>query len=358
MAILIVLPNDALGGAEQYLKMLASYHIDNEVTIYFLKKNNTKQWESIEGITHQHFMSSTHELIGLIRFVFIMLFKNTKCDYTFSSHTKINALLDILRSLQIIKTKYLVVRESTSIFLRYKGLKLKYYKLLYAIGYNKTDLIICQTDVMKKQFLDFNPKISKRTVVAVIPNPIDLSNANKNASEVIKTDTNYVVSAGRFIPLKGFDLLIKAFSEIKKTQPQLKLILLGEGPEKQSLELLSKELQLENDVVFAGHVANVYTYFKHARLCVVSSKIEGFPNVLLQMMSQNTKVVSTLCAGGIADIPGIFTCETNSDVALEKTMIKCLSENTEQNTLLFNNFLKSRTMEAFMNTVNKKLETL
>ncbi len=359
MKILLVLPNDSLGGAEQYLKMIASYYNEHEVSIFFLQNNKTRQWEDLKSTTKQRYLSNTHELLGVLRFVFIMLFSTKKFDYSFTSHVKTNAYVDVLRQLGIIKSKFHIARESTSIFLRYKGLKLKYYKILYAIGYKKIDLIICQTDVMKNQFVKFNPKISKSTKLDVIPNPIDLKTIQiKSQEESGVYNFDYIVSAGRLIPEKGFDVLIQAFKSVRESYPKLKLVILGSGNELESLKSLATNLNLIEQVVFAGYSDNVYKHFKAAKLCVVSSRIEGFPNVLLQMMSQNTKVVSTLCAGGIDSIPGVFTCKTDDSNLLASTIISCLSEDTSSNKSTFKNYLSTRSIDAFVNTVNNKLEVI
>ena len=262
MKILLVLPNDSLGGAEQYLKMIASYYNEHEVSIFFLKNNKTRQWEDLKSTTKQRYLSNTHELLGVLRFVFIMLFCTKKFDYSFTSHVKTNAFIDILRQLGIVKSKFHIARESTSIFLRYKGLKLKYYKILYAIGYKKVDLIICQTDVMKNQFIKFNPKISKSTKLEVIPNPIDLKTIQiKSQEESGVYDFDYIVSAGRLIPEKGFDVLIQAFKSIRENNPKLNLVLLGSGNELENLKSLATNLNLIDQVVFAGYSDNVYKHF-------------------------------------------------------------------------------------------------
>lgn len=359
MKLLFVLPNDSLGGAEQYLKMIATYFKKEDITIYFLKNNKSKQWSNLDSQTKQFFMSSRHEFLGLLRFILLMLFSSKKYDYIYTSHVKTNALIGLLRFFSIVKSKFHIARESTSIFLRYKGFKLKYYKLLYAIGYNNIDVIICQTELMKNQFLKHNSKISNKTSIVVIPNPIDLSIAKTKIQEASNSfDFDYIVSAGRLIPEKGYDILIQAFKQIKEQHQNLKLVILGNGKELENLKSITEKLELINDVVFPGHVTNVYTYFKNAKLCIVSSRIEGFPNVLLQMMSQNTKVVSTLCAGGIDTIPGIFTCETNNHKLLNDAIAKCLTSNTEENSEVFKKYLNSRSIESFIKTTNKKLETI
>src|SRR5690606_21926313 len=87
-------------------------------------------------------------------------------------------------------------------------------------------------------------------------------------------------------------------------------------------------------------------------LCVMSSRIEGFPNVLLQMMSQNNKVVSTLSAGGIKEMDGIFTCKTNDVTSLSHTIIECLKSNTDENRYIFDKELKKRTIDTFANEIS------
>ena len=113
-------------------------------------------------------------------------------------------------------------------------------------------------------------------------------------------------------------------------------------------------LGLQNRVILYGFAKNVYPIFKKAKLCVVSSRIEGFPNVLLQMMSQNNAIVSTLCAGEIANIKGIFTCENNDVASLKDAMEKGLNNN-KNNQLIFKDYLKSRSIDKFVNSILKKI---
>jgi glycosyltransferase involved in cell wall biosynthesis len=355
--VLIVLPNDSLGGAEQYLKMIATYYKAEEVSIYFFKNDNKKQWDDLKNSSSQKFISSKHEFFGLLGFVLLMIQSKTSYEYVFSSHIFTNSIVGLLRRFRIIKTKYFVARESTSIFLRFKGIKLLIYKFWYKIGYYKIDLLICQTELMKNQLVKHFSSLSKRTQIVVIPNPINLELIKDKASETLNTklDVDYIVSAGRLIHIKGYDILIKAFSEIKKQHHNLKLIILGSGSQKEQLKELITTLNLTNDVILPGHVSNVYKYFKNAKLCVVSSRLEGFPNVLLQMMSQNNNVVSTLCAGGIENIKGVFTCKTDNTETLKNTINLCLKGTTKDNRQLFDTFLKSRNIDSFINTINTHL---
>ncbi|WP_066225423.1 glycosyltransferase [Formosa haliotis] len=279
-------------------------------------------------------------------------------NYVFTSHVYLNALIGLLLKFKALKTEYFIARESTSIFTRFKGSKLLSYKLAYKIGYYNINLLICQTQFMKDQLILNIPFIKNRTLVKVIPNPINL-----NYSQKIKTNQkiqscnhDYIVSAGRLIDEKGFDILIKSFELLKKDFPNLYLYILGNGQNKTELKSLVNNLNLSTSVIFTGHVDDVYSYFKYAKICVVSSRVEGFPNVLLQMMSQNTKVVSTLCAGGINEIKGIFTCNTECINSLYESLKLCYSSDTSFNRKEFDLFLETRTIIKFIQQINSYIE--
>lgn len=356
--ILIVLPTDSLGGAENYLKMIAIHYKNDDVDVYSFKNNERGRWDDIKEFTNLRFISKTHEIIGLIQFFFIMLFKRKKYDYIFTSQVYANAMVGIMKSLGILKSKYLIARESTSIFIRFKGKQLQFYKSIINLGYRKMDVLICQTELMKQQFSEHFSKIERRTKVSVIPNPIDLKLSNTLASFELETilPDKYIVSAGRLIELKGYDLLIDAFSKLKAEHPNLKLIILGEGGLLDTLQTQAKDLNISDSVIFPGFVKNVYAYFKQAKMCVVSSRIEGFPNVLLQMMSQNFSVVSTLCAGGIEHIEGVYTCEPDNGKALFEAMKTCFDTDNTSIRAIFDSYLNSRSMESFLDIIDSQVK--
>lgn len=359
MKILIISPANAMGGAEQYLNMIATYFKGSTVDIYFLSLLGKDYWKNVDNYSNLHFPKGNNKLFSVLNFAFHPNHQKRKVyDYIFTSHVYTTGLIGILLQLNLIKTRNFVARESTSIFIRFKGIKLLSYKLFYWLGYKKVDLLICQTNLMKEQLIKGFPTLIKYTSIHVLPNPIDYSLITEREKYTIseKLPSNYIVTAGRLIYEKGYDILIDAFEKIKKDFPDLKLIILGEGSLKCELLNRAKSLNIENDVLFWGFVTNVYPYFKNAKACVVSSRVEGFPNVLLQMMSQNNNVISTTCAGGISDIPGIHISQTNNVDSLQRSILNALDSKAD-NRRLFTEFLKKRDISTFVTQINDHLKT-
>ncbi len=361
---LIVLPSDYLGGSEQLLYNLTNYLSGKKLNciVIILTKKNTGLWSNLEirnTIKHLPFKNLYWGYFNLIP-VLIKYSRQYDIAHILASQTLINGLLGFTKRIGFFKKARLVVRESTSIFHRLKGFKLTMYKTSYKLGYSKADLVICQTNFMKAQLVESLPWIQKKVNVVVLQNPINLTLVDQMANQKIEMipeikNNDFLVCAGRLISLKGFDVLIKALNEIRSDFPNLKLIILGEGSERNRLEELIHNLNMQETVILMGHVKNVYPYFKSARACVVSSRIEGFPNVLLQMMSQNANVVSTVCAGGIEKIEGVVTCKPDNVGSLASALNECLKIDPNFNRHIFDSYLKDRTIPKFINEISTKL---
>ena len=110
-----------------------------------------------------------------------------------------------------------------------------------------------------------------------------------------------VLSVGRLTDQKAFDVLIQAFSLVRKNRPA-RLLILGEGENRPALEALINQLGLEQDVNLMGFVQNPYPYMAHASLFVLPSRWEGLPTVLVEALYLGTPIVATDCPGGSREI--------------------------------------------------------
>lgn len=146
----------------------------------------------------------------------------------------------------------------------------------------------------------------RRDRVAVIANPIDLDaiRAQAEIGVAVSIDTPYAVTMGRLVPNKNFAMLIEAFARAGVAG---KLLILGDGPERDALTRQIEALGLTGRVVMPGFSANPFPTLARADFYVSPSRAEGFPNSLLEAMSVGLPVISTNCPSGpsevLADLP-------------------------------------------------------
>lgn len=337
------------GGSENVLKQIYRYYAAKGDSIYviFQKKKEFGGWDSIlDKNTHLLYGGGLISIISNLWHLRIIKF-----DLAYSTFTNYTGLLGLLKRMGILKIHRLIGRESTPIFDRYHGLNLRLRKLVYHLGYPAVDTVVCQTDYMRNRLITNLPGVTKNKRIIVVPNPIDLNQAVFKSSvedKEIDKFRPYIVTAGRFIKEKAYDVLLQSFKKLMEDYPQLTLLILGEGPLKEQIEKQIKELDLQRKVILYGFADNVFPFFKNARLCVISSRIEGFPNVLLQMMSQNDKVVSTLCADGIDKINGLFTCQPEDVNGLYEAMKICLEKCTKDCRNKFDMELSKRSINNYI----------
>ncbi|BCO09765.1 glycosyl transferase [Desulfolithobacter dissulfuricans] len=141
----------------------------------------------------------------------------------------------------------------------------------------------------------------------VVFNPLDLQTISARAKE--KNDHPWfrepgppvILGTGRLTEQKDFQTLVRAFA-LARARLEARLVILGEGEDRQKLEKLITSMNLENDISLPGFVSNPYPFMKHASLFVLSSRWEGLPNALLEAIALGTPVVATSCPSGPAEI--------------------------------------------------------
>ena len=177
--------------------------------------------------------------------------------------------------------------------------------ILLKIFYRYADEII---SVTKKGVMDIRRVASiKERQIHSIYNPIltDLFFKQKEMPLkchwiTSKTDP-ILLSVGRLDPVKDFQTLIKAFAIVLESI-NCRLVILGEGEERNNLESLILKLGLEDNVLLPGFVKNPFSYMKYASVFVLSSLAEGFGNVLVEAMACELPVISTDCPTGPREI--------------------------------------------------------
>jgi glycosyltransferase involved in cell wall biosynthesis len=170
--------------------------------------------------------------------------------------------------------------------------------------------------------------------IEVVPNPIPWPLAGGspklNPDSICKPGRKLLLAAGRLVPQKGFDLLIEAFAHLAERHNDWDLTILGEGPERQRIEQTISERGLGTRVKLPGWAGNMPDWYRRARLYVMSSRHEGFPNTLAEAMAHGLPAVSFNCDTGPGDIirDGIdgFLVPTEDVPALVASLERLMSD--------------------------------
>ena len=115
-------------------------------------------------------------------------------------------------------------------------------------------------------------------------------------------DLSVIISGGRHVPQKNFQLLIETFDKLIQEVPEARLMLFGEGPLTPDYEAKIKNKNLGSKIDILGYVSNPLEYLLHSDVFVLSSNREGLGNVIIEALAMGTPVVSTDCPHGPAEI--------------------------------------------------------
>ncbi len=186
-----------------------------------------------------------------------------------------------------------VVSERTDPFLYRIG---KVWDTLRLATYLLADRVVVQTEAAIPYF---PPAVRRR--IEVIPNPVPEPVPGPPPTPPFP-GRPVVVGLGRLHHEKGFDLLIRAMARIRHAHLDWHLAIFGEGPARNELEALVKDLDLADRVWMPGAVRDPARYLARADIFVLPSRTEGFPNALCEAMAVGLPVIAADCRSGPSEI--------------------------------------------------------
>ncbi|MGB3221270.1 MAG: glycosyltransferase [Desulforhopalus sp.] len=294
--ITLLLPELRIGGAQRVFLTLAKDFIARgfNVDLVVLANEGELLVEVPQGVRLVPLVNRPFSkrvmLLPILVFKLIRYLKKNQPDALLSTLTGTNLLAVIAHNLSNVNTR-LVLREASPL----ANLRHSYFLFLMRFLYKKADSVIVLTDFMKKE-VEKELKLPSQ-IVNQIPNPIDLERIERAAKEPLPKDFDcsqpYAIAVGRLVPPKDYLTLVNAFAEVPNTI-SLKLVILGEGPDRSILEKRIRELCLNDRIVLRGFDSNPYRWIARASLFLMSSRWEGFPNVLLEALALRKPVVSTI----------------------------------------------------------------
>lgn len=306
--IAVFLPNLTGGGAERVGLHLANglakcdYKVDLVLSqakgpyVKFVDKGvNLVDLKCSDGF------STLKSFFKIVRYL-----KENKPNVMFSTLFRANYISYLAIRWAGVDTR-LVVRHPNMLYPKdsVENLYSRLLKKLAVRAAKKADAVVLTSQLMKKELLNLTYVDDAK--IYVIPNPVPIEEITKKASKPLKHEwfelesPPVILSVGRLTVQKNYSNLILAFNEVIKNTPA-RLVILGEGEKRNELEALVDKLGLKESVSLPGFVDNPYQYMSRAKIFVLPSKWEGFPNVLVEAMACGAQVVATDCPGGTAEI--------------------------------------------------------
>jgi len=225
--------------------------------------------------------------------------------------------------------------------------------------YKYASKIIATSDALKSNIIKkFN---IDRKKVMVIPNPADSSYFLPKREKLDNPFTFLSIALLR--SEKRLDLLIKAFAKLHKIIPNIVLTIIGDGPEKSNLQLLSQKLQINDRVNFIGYQkkAVVADVIRNHDVLVLSSDVETFGVVLVEAMTVGLPVIATKCGGPESIVlpdTGILI-EPNNSTELYTAMKNIIDKYDEFDSIKIREIaLKSYSDNAYGNNIREAINSV
>lgn len=164
----------------------------------------------------------------------------------------------------------------------------------------RADALTCVSEDMVLQYRQVFRKPPHVCVYNIVDDPTSREKMREPVDDpwFVDKDRPVAVAAGMLAPWKGFEELITSFGLLRDRGRDVRLVIFGEGPDRAKLESLIATLGLGDRVRLPGHTSNPLKYFAHANVFVLSSRVEGMPNVLVEAMMCGATVVATDCPTG------------------------------------------------------------
>jgi glycosyltransferase involved in cell wall biosynthesis len=302
MRITLVVSQLGPGGAERVLSTMANHWSDTGVAVtvitigsletdfYALRPSISRRLLDLEGV------STTVVRTGCMTFRRLRALRR---ELIASKGNSIISFGDVTNVLTILATRGLgvpvLVSERIDPFHHDIGrLRNCFRRLVYRFA----DAVVVQTE----QIAASMDSIVPRRLLRVIPNFARRLVSSSTAPRGATRSRNLLVSMGSLTPRKQFDKLLRVFAKVAERQPDWHLLILGEGPEREALGALAKQLGIVSKVSLPGLHGEPEQVLQQADLFALTSRYEGLPNVLLEAMACGLPVVSFDCPGGPRDI--------------------------------------------------------
>jgi glycosyltransferase involved in cell wall biosynthesis len=324
MRLTLVISSLNSGGAERVLSILANAWAARGDQVTVVTTHDAGRAPDYEIRPDVQLVSVDPHRNGLMRQ--LMTLSQLRSVFRKSEPDVIISFLNYTNVLVLIASRWLRIPVIVSERLDPSVIKLSLpWSLLRRLTYHWTDLLVAQTATAARRY---EPLARER--VRVIPNPIDSLPHVSAEAPTVSLQRPTFLAVGRLHHQKGFDILISAMARVRESIPEWQLVILGSGDLRNELEAQIATAGLLHHVLLPGRVANPWPWYLAADVFVLSSRSEGFPNVLCEAMVAGMPVIATDCPSGPSDIitdgfDGLLV-PTNAPSHLSAAMIRMATD--------------------------------
>lgn len=300
------IPNLSGGGAQRVIINLARGFVERGRAVDLVVANATGPLhnEVPEGVRLIDLQSggALSSLPRLVKYI-----KRERPAAMLSTMSHCNVVAIIAKWLSRSDMRLIVRQANTLAYLECSNVsareRIVYYLMMML--YNRADGVVANSTETASDLATHG--IADEDRISVIHNPVVSPEIFKKQDEDVNhpwfqaPDIPVVIGVGRLHVLKDYETMIRAFSIVRQNRAA-HLLILGEGTERENLIALTRELGLKESVEFHGFVSNPHAYISRASVLALTSRGEGFGNVLVEAMAAGTPVVSTECPGGPQEI--------------------------------------------------------
>lgn len=329
--VLFVTASTKGGGAERMLfNIIRSLDANHVVRLFVTSDEHIPEVYKTEKIQclnadKQHAMSAFPKLIKDL--------KHYKPQHVFTTSSNIGYMIILAKKILRADFKIYIRCAVTPSEIYQSDIRTIGLNYVNRLAYNSADLVIAQTDFMRGDLIDkYHIKPSKvKTIRNIVDSSFIQSQSLQNQCSELKSDDYNIVACGALYSVKGFDLLIKALSDLLK-ETNRHLYILGEERYEPGYRFFLQseidKLGLSQHIHLLGQKVNPYPYFKKANLFVMSSRKEGYPNVVLEALTLGVPVVATDVVdwtGVIKDGKNGYIAKKNNVDSIKEALVKAFN---------------------------------